>query len=73
MILPLLAVLGLPAEAKMMAYGVGRQLKLLEVKGLDLNKTAGPATVVLATIDPERLEDLSALIPKPINVVGEIL
>jgi selenophosphate synthetase-related protein len=64
---------GIASEAKMMAYGVGRQLKLLEVQGLDLHKTAGPATVVLATIDSERLEDLRALIPKPINVVGEIL
>jgi selenophosphate synthetase-related protein len=64
---------GIASEAKMMAYGVGRQLNLLEVQGLDLNKTAGPATVVLATIDRERLEDLRALIPKPINVVGEIL
>jgi ribosomal protein S8 len=64
---------GIASEAKMMAYGVGRQLKLYEPVGLDLNKSAGPATVVLATIDPERLEDLKALIPKPINVVGEIL
>ncbi len=64
---------GIASEARMMAYGVGRQIKLLEVQGLDLNKTAGPATVVLATIDRERLEDLTALIPKPINVVGEIL
>ncbi len=64
---------GIASEAKMMAYGVGRQLKLIEPAGLDLNKSAGPATVVLATIDAERLEDLKALIPKPINVVGEIL
>jgi hypothetical protein len=64
---------GIASEAKMMAYGVGRQVKLLEVAGLDLNKTAGPATVVLVTIDRERLEDLTSLIPKPINVVGEIL
>jgi len=64
---------GIASEAKMMAYGVGRQLKLFDVDGLDLNKTAGPATVVLATIDKERLEDLRALIPKPLNVVGEIL
>jgi hypothetical protein len=64
---------GIASEAKMMAYGVGRQFKLFEVKGLDLNKSAGPATVVLATIDRERLEDLASLIPKPINVVGEIL
>jgi hypothetical protein len=64
---------GIASEARMMAYGVGRQLKLSEAKGLDLNKSAGPATVVLATIDKERLEDLVALIPKPISVVGEIL
>ncbi len=64
---------GIASEARMMAYGVGRQLKLNEVQGLDLNKSAGPATVVLATIDRERLEDLTALIPKPIHVVGEIL
>ncbi len=64
---------GIASEAKMMAYGVGRQAKLQEVAGLDLAKTAGPATVVLVTIDRERLEDLQALIPKPINVVGEIL
>lgn len=64
---------GIASEAKMMAYGVGRQLKTFEVKGLDLNKSAGPATVVLATIDRDSLEDLTSIIPKPINVVGEIL
>ncbi len=64
---------GIASEAKMMAYGVGRQLKINEVRGLDLNKSAGPATVVLATIDSDSLEDLVSLIPKPINVVGEIL
>ena len=64
---------GIADEARMMAFGVGRQLKLVEVQGLDLNKSAGPATVVLATVDRERLEDLMSLISKPINVVGEIL
>jgi len=64
---------GIASEAKMMAYGVGRQLKLVEAPGLDLQKTAGPATVVLVTVDPARLEDLREIIPKPINVVGEIL
>jgi ribosomal protein S8 len=64
---------GIASEAKMMAYGVGRQLKTCEVQGLDLNKSAGPATVVLVTIDRDSLEDLMSLISKPINVVGEIL
>jgi hypothetical protein len=57
----------------MMAYGVGRQLKMCEVQELDFNKSAGPATVILVTVDREKLEDLTSLIPKPINVVGEIL
>jgi len=64
---------GIADAARMMAYGVGRQLKLAEVKGLDLNKSAGPATVVLVTVAKENLEDLTSLISKPINVVGEIL
>jgi hypothetical protein len=64
---------GIASEARMMAYGVGRHLNPCEVQGLDLNKSAGPATVVLATIDKEKLEDLTSLIPKPISIVGEIL
>jgi len=34
---------------------------------------AEPATVVLITISPEKLDELTLLIRKPINVVGEIL
>ncbi len=64
---------GIAAEARMMAFAVGRQLKLLEVPKLDLNKSAGPATVVLASVDPEKLEDITSLIAKPISVIGEIL
>lgn len=64
---------GIAYEAKMMAYGVGRQLKLEEAKGIDLNKSAGPATVVLVTLDREKLEELTLLFRKPVNIVGEIL
>jgi len=64
---------GIAAEARMMAFGVGRQLRLIEPAGLDLNKSAGPASVVLASVDPERIDDLKSLIQKPVNVVGEIL
>ncbi len=64
---------GIASAAEMMAYGVGRQLRLNTVEGLDFNKTAGPATVVLATVDKERLENVMSLIPKPINIIGEIL
>jgi len=64
---------GIADEARMMAYAVGRKLKLAKVEGLDLNKSAGPATVVLATVDREKLEDITSIISKPVNVVGEIL
>ena len=64
---------GIADEARMMAFAVGRQLKFAEVRGLDLSKSAGPGTVVLATVDKEKLEDLTSLINKPINVIGEIL
>jgi len=64
---------GIANEARMMAYSVGRQLKLAEVQGLDISKSAGPATVILVTLNKEKLEDLTGLIPKPISVVGEII
>src|SRR3990170_7113987 len=50
---------GIAYEARMMAYAVGRQLKLNEAKGVDLNKSAGPATVVLITMNPEKFEELT--------------
>jgi len=64
---------GIADQARMIAYAIGRQLKLTEAKNLDLNRSAGPATVVLASIEKERLEDLTSLIRKPVNVIGEIL
>jgi hypothetical protein len=65
--------LGIGYEARMMAHAVGRQLRFSEGTGLDLEKSAGPATVVLATISPDKFEELSGVIQKPTAVVGEIL
>ncbi|MBT0158467.1 ribbon-helix-helix protein, CopG family [Candidatus Bathyarchaeota archaeon A05DMB-2] len=65
--------LGIAYEARMMAHAVGKQLKLEEVQGLDLNKSAGPATVILATINREKLDELTMLLNKPVTVIGEIL
>ena len=64
---------GIIQEAKTLAYSIGRQLKIKENPQLDLNKSAGPATVVLATMDKKMLEELGFFIRKPINVIGEIL
>ncbi len=64
---------GIAYEARMMAYAVGRQVKLTEEKSIDLVKTAGPASVVLVTTDREKFEDLKNLLQKPLTIVGEIL
>jgi hypothetical protein len=64
---------GIINEAQTLAYSIGRQLRIYENTGLDLTKSAGPATVVLATLDKEKLGELEYFIHKPINVVGEIL
>lgn len=64
---------GIAYEARLMAYAVGRQLKLVEKPGVDLEKTAGPATVVLVTVDSEKLEELTSLLRTPTTVIGEIL
>ncbi|MEM3051045.1 MAG: hypothetical protein QXJ40_03035 [Candidatus Bathyarchaeia archaeon] len=57
----------------MLAHSVGRQLKLAETCDVDLNKSAGPATVVLVTLNSEKIDELKAIIRKPVTVVGEIL
>lgn len=64
---------GIAYEARMMAYAVGRQMKIAENPKIDLEKSAGPAIVVLVTVDKEKLEDLTLLLRKPITIVGEIL
>jgi selenophosphate synthetase-related protein len=64
---------GIASEARMMAYAVGRQLKLAEKTPLDLEKSAGPATVVLVTMDAAKFEEMASVIRKPVCVVGEIL
>jgi hypothetical protein len=62
---------GIAYEARMLAFAVGRQLKL-KGSGMDVEKSAGPASVLLATLDAEKFEEL-AVLQKPITVIGEIL
>jgi hypothetical protein len=64
---------GIAYEARIMAHAVGRQLRLAEDTKVNLEKSAGPATVILVTLDPQKLEELSLVLQKPVAVVGEIL
>lgn len=64
---------GIGYAARMLAHSVGRQLKIMESGGIDLNKSAGPATVVLVTLNSEKVDELKAVIRKPTTIIGEIL
>ncbi len=64
---------GIAYEARMMAQAVGRQLKLSENMVVDIEKSAGPATVVLVTVNSEKFEELASVIKKPVAIIGEIL
>lgn len=64
---------GIEYEANAMAFAVGRQLKLAEKTLVDLEKSAGPATVVLISMDPEKYDEFVSLIQKPVFIIGEIL
>lgn len=64
---------GIMNEARMLAAGIGRQIKIADVKEIDLEKSAGPATVVLFTINPEKFEEIISLFAKPITLIGELI
>ncbi|OCL26144.1 hypothetical protein U472_09005 [Orenia metallireducens] len=61
---------GVLYEAQLLAESNGLQLSLLENK-VDLQKSAGPATVVLVTVAEDDLTSLK-LIDKPVNVIGRL-
>ncbi|MEM2099366.1 MAG: ribbon-helix-helix protein, CopG family [Candidatus Bathyarchaeia archaeon] len=64
---------GIAHEATVIAHGIRRQIKLEGSIPLDLNKSAGPATVALITVNPDKLEDLRATVHKPITIIGKIV
>ena len=63
---------GIESDARMMAQTIGRQLELDSECKIDLNKSAGPATVILVTLGKDNREELTWLYKKPINVIGKI-
>ncbi len=64
---------GIAHEARILVHAVGRQLELRDEAGVDLEKSAGPATVVIVTVDAEKLEDLKTLLRKPVTIIGQVL
>jgi len=61
---------GILYEAQLLAKSNGLELSLVKSK-VDLQKSAGPATVLLVTVAAEDVTRL-AMIDKPVNVIGRL-
>ena len=61
---------GIKRETQTLAEGSGLRAIMLNQQGVDVEKSAGPATVVLAALAENNLEKLRRLTNKPIVVVA---
>jgi len=63
---------GLAYEAQVLAGMSGLKLSLKPACGIDLFKSAGPATSLLATIPAALFEEVKGAIDKPIYIIGHL-
>ena len=63
---------GIRAEAEDLAETNGLRFRVKPGAHLDLDKSAGPATCVVAACDDAHWQELSAMIGKPVFMVGEV-
>jgi len=61
---------GILREAEILARDSGLKFSPKEDAEVDLRKSAGPSTVILASIPKREIDQLSGLLDKPQNVVG---
>ena len=61
---------GILHEVETLAKGASLKFKIAEQNQVDIEKSAGPATVILATLKQEDLKKLKGKIDKPFNVVA---
>ncbi|MCC5911090.1 MAG: alpha-ribazole-5-phosphate synthase [Clostridiaceae bacterium] len=64
---------GILYEADCLAKANNFHLKIFEDQELDLKKSAGPATVVVFTINKEALPIVKERIKKPLRVIGKLI
>jgi hypothetical protein len=64
--------MGISHEIKTLADGSKLKFKLANQQEIDVRKSAGPATVILASLPDSQLSALERGISKPINVVGSL-
>ena len=64
---------GIGFEIQVLAKSSNLNYKLVNQSKLDLKKSAGPATVILASLNRSKLDELETLITKPVKIVAQLL
>ncbi|MCK4475395.1 MAG: hypothetical protein KAU16_01575 [Methanophagales archaeon] len=64
---------GIKRSLEMMQSISGYKYKIEEEMDIDIEKSAGPSTVVLITVEEENMEMLKKSLKKPVQVIGRIL
>ncbi len=64
---------GIAYEAGQMAQCCGLDVALVDECSLDIKKSAGPSTCVLASLPESMLEELAATVNKPVSLIGRLL
>lgn len=64
---------GIAYEVGIVARGSNLNYRLADRPEVDLHRSAGPATAILATLQRSKLGELRRTIGKPLNVVGHLL
>ena len=63
---------GIAHEINILAAGSKLKFKLMNQLGINLKKSAGPATVVLASLPSSKVAELKVSISKPVSIVGQL-
>jgi len=64
--------MGIAREIKVLGDCANLKFKLAEKQEVNVEKSAGPATVVLASLQKSHLAELQQIINKPVNVVAHL-
>ncbi len=63
---------GIFHEIKVLAEGSMLKFRFTKQLGVDVKKSAGPATMLLASLPESKLAELKHVVNKPVNVVGQL-
>ena len=64
---------GIGYEIQVLSKSSNLKYKIVNQSKLDLKKSAGPATVILASLNRSKIDELKTIITKPVKIVAQFL